>query len=378
MQESVAQKELRTVVGVRLPKSARIYYFDPRDLALERRMRVLVATEHGQVWGEVVVPPRLVPVADIPQPLQPVIRVWRPEDADELERLKAREREARAFCQERIEARGLPMRLVDVEWTFDGGKVTFYFVAEGRVDFRELVYDLASRYHCRVELRQIGVRDHARLVGGYGPCGRPLCCATFLREFAPVAIRMAKEQNLSLNPGRISGMCGRLMCCLRYEDDSEGNCLAKDDGQDQELLSDERSEINETNETNKLIEATTTAEADDGDAGRCHVEAAVAHDSDAGSEPGEGNRVTTIDLPPPQEADDSGAESGKTPSPARGEERQRRSRKRRSAPACPEARQVSKGKGRGHRRGRQPERHRRARPRKDSHPDGQARAAEAG
>lgn len=226
----VPEGESRMVVGIRLPKSARVYYFDPGDLSLEHGTRVWVTTEHGQVWGEVVIPPRLVPVADLPQPLQPVVRLWNQEDAEELDRIKVREQEARAFCQERIEARGLPMRLVDVEWTFDGGKITFYFVADNRVDFRELVHDLAARYHCRVELRQIGVRDHARLLGGYGPCGRPLCCATFLRDFAPVAIRMAKEQNLSLNPGRISGMCGRLMCCLRYEDDSEGSQVAKHEG----------------------------------------------------------------------------------------------------------------------------------------------------
>lgn len=375
MQENLAQNELRTVVGVRLPKSARIYYFDPGNLVLDRGMRVLVATENGQVWGEVVVPPRRLPLADIPQPLQPVIRLWRPEDADELERLKAREKEARAFCQERIEARGLPMRLVDVEWTFDGGKATFYFVAEGRVDFRELVYDLAARYHCRVELRQIGVRDHARMLGGHGPCGRPLCCTTFLREFAPVAIRMAKEQNLSLNPGRISGMCGRLMCCLRFEEDSEGCSPAKGDGNNG-LLADER---------NEAAEPAVSAEEN-----TCCLPGVIA-----GSDPEEENSLENSEpvtnTSPPEVSGSPGGDSCGTQA--------HRSRRRRAATAGTESDQApglvtaiaspapqsptpshSKGKERRRRRSRSGKtgRSRRARSRKGSRPAGPARAAEAG
>ncbi|HHV54140.1 MAG TPA: stage 0 sporulation family protein [Firmicutes bacterium] len=221
MESHASQSEMVRAVGVRLPKSARVYYFDPGEFSLTRGTRVLVPTEQGEVWGQVVLEARLLPAEALNLPLPPVLRPWSPDDEDALAELREKEEQAKSYARERIAARGLPMRVVDAAYTADGGRLTLYFVADGRVDFRALVHDLTSHFHCRVELRQIGVRDHARLLGGLGPCGRVLCCASFLKEFAPVAIRMAKEQNLSLNPGRISGMCGRLMCCLRYEEEAD-------------------------------------------------------------------------------------------------------------------------------------------------------------
>lgn len=184
-------------------------------------MRVVVETPQGEQLGTVIVPTRWWPEDAVADRLLRVVRVANDQDEERARQANEQASQARAYAQERIAALGLPMRLVDVEWTLDQSKVTFYFVADGRVDFRELVHQLTEYLHCRVELRQIGARDHARILGGLGPCGRPLCCVSFLREFAPVSIRMAKDQNLVLNPGRISGMCGRLMCCLRYEEETD-------------------------------------------------------------------------------------------------------------------------------------------------------------
>ncbi|MGI6038043.1 MAG: PSP1 domain-containing protein [Limnochordia bacterium] len=208
------------VVGVRFKKAGKIYYFDPGELPLAVGIHVIVETARGLEFGEVVVGPKEVPETDIVQPLKQVIRVATEEDFQHLEKNRQKEAKAYDIGLEKIAQHGLPMKLVDVEYTFDNTKVIFYFTADGRVDFRELVKDLAAIFKTRIELRQIGVRDEAKMIGGLGPCGRPLCCVTFLGDFEPVSIRMAKDQNLSLNPTKISGICGRLMCCLKFESDT--------------------------------------------------------------------------------------------------------------------------------------------------------------
>lgn len=210
------------VVGVRFRKAGKIYYFDPGDLALRRGMHVIVETSRGVEYGEVALPPRFVEEDEVVGELKPILRVATVEDDRRMEENRRRQEEAFRICLEKIAAHGLPMNLVDAEYTFDGSKLVFSFTAEGRVDFRQLVRDLAAVFRTRIELRQIGVRDEAKLLGGLGPCGRVLCCSSFLADFAPVSIRMAKDQNLSLNPTKISGLCGRLMCCLRYEQESYG------------------------------------------------------------------------------------------------------------------------------------------------------------
>lgn len=209
------------VVGVRFKKAGKIYYFDPGDLELKADQNVIVETARGIEYGEVVLGPREVAEEEVVAPLKQVMRIATDEDREQVKQNRAKEKETFNICQEKISAHGLPMKLVDVEYTFDHGKIIFYFTAEGRVDFRELVRDLAAVFRTRIELRQIGVRDEAKLLGGLGPCGRICCCKSFLGEFQPVSIRMAKEQNLSLNPTKISGLCGRLMCCLKFETASD-------------------------------------------------------------------------------------------------------------------------------------------------------------
>ena len=206
-----------TVIGVRFKKAGKIYYFSPSDLDIKKGDFVVVETARGIEFGECVIGIRQIKEEDIVSPLKNVIRKAEDEDIERNRENKAKEKEAFNICMEKIIKHGLDMKLIDVEYTFDNNKVIFYFTAEGRVDFRELVKDLASVFRTRIELRQIGVRDEAKMKGGLGPCGRPLCCSTFLGEFVPVSIKMAKEQNLSLNPTKISGICGRLMCCLNYE-----------------------------------------------------------------------------------------------------------------------------------------------------------------
>ncbi|MEW5761812.1 MAG: stage 0 sporulation family protein [Bacillota bacterium] len=205
-------------VGVKFRKAGRIYYFDPGNLELMVGDGVIVETARGVEYGTVVTEPREWP-AEGEEPLKPVVRKADAADLELVLANEAREKEAFAICQDKIAAHGLPMKLVDVDYTFDGSKIIFYFTAEGRIDFRELVRDLAAVFRTRIELRQIGVRDEAKMLGGLGCCGRELCCATWLREFSPVSIRMAKDQNLSLNPAKISGICGRLMCCLKFENE---------------------------------------------------------------------------------------------------------------------------------------------------------------
>ena len=207
------------IVGVRFRNAGKIYYFGPGNLDLTAGMHVIVETARGVELGTVMIPTREVNDDSVIQPLKPVIRIAT--EADEKTALKNREKEKEAFkiCLEKIAKHKLDMKLVEAEYTFDNNKLLFYFTADGRIDFRELVKDLASVFRTRIELRQIGVRDEAKMLGGIGSCGRPLCCATFLGDFEPVSIRMAKDQNLSLNPAKISGVCGRLMCCLKYEND---------------------------------------------------------------------------------------------------------------------------------------------------------------
>ncbi len=208
------------VIGVRFRQAGKIYYFDPLDFDIEVGQHEIVETARGIEYGLVLTGPRNVEADKVIQPLKPVIRVATPDD-DEVER-KNKEKEKTAFgiCLEKIAKHKLEMKLIDAEYTFDNNKVLFYFTADGRIDFRELVKDLASVFKTRIELRQIGVRDETKILGGIGICGRCLCCHSHLSEFAPVSIKMAKEQNLSLNPTKISGVCGRLMCCLKNEEET--------------------------------------------------------------------------------------------------------------------------------------------------------------
>jgi len=210
---------LYNVVGVRFKKAGKIYYFDPGELTIQTGEFVIVETVRGIEFGKVVISNKQVDENDIVLPLKKVIRIADAKDRMVVEDNKKAAQEAYDICLKKVEEHGLEMKLVDVEYTFDRNKVIFYFTADGRVDFRELVKDLAAIFRTRIELRQIGVRDEAKMLGGIGPCGRMLCCSTFLGDFDPVSIKMAKDQNLSLNPTKISGLCGRLMCCLKYEND---------------------------------------------------------------------------------------------------------------------------------------------------------------
>ena len=207
------------VIGVRFRTAGKIYYFDPKDIHFTRGEHAIVETARGIEYGFVVMGNRETEDAKIVQPLKEVIRKANAEDDQRHLENEAKEKEAYKVCQEKIRKHNLEMKLIDVEYTFDSSKVLFYFTADGRVDFRSLVKDLAAIFRTRIELRQVGVRDETKMLGGYGICGRPLCCHTFLSDFAPVSIRMAKEQGLSLNPTNISGVCGRLMCCLKNEED---------------------------------------------------------------------------------------------------------------------------------------------------------------
>ncbi len=208
------------VVGVRFRQAGKVYYFDPRDFVLERGSHVIVETARGVEYGTVITPPMSVADDEVVLPLKMVLRPATPEDEENEATNRFREREAYLVCQEKIAKHGLDMKLVQAEYTFDNSKLLFYFTADGRVDFRDLVKDLAGVFRTRIELRQIGVRDETKILGGIGICGRPLCCHTYLADFAPVSIKMAKEQNLSLNPTKISGVCGRLMCCLKNEQET--------------------------------------------------------------------------------------------------------------------------------------------------------------
>ncbi len=228
------------VIGVRFRKAGKIYFFSPAGIEVEEGQHVIVETARGVEYGRVVLGSRDVEEDKIVQPLKSIIRVATPEDDEIDAKNREKEKKAAVICAEKIRKHGLEMKLIDTEYTFDNNKVLFYFTADGRIDFRELVKDLASVFKTRIELRQIGVRDETKALGGYSICGRPLCCNTYLSDFVPVSIKMAKEQNLSLNPTKISGVCGRLMCCLKNEEETYeelnknlpgiGDYVATDDG----------------------------------------------------------------------------------------------------------------------------------------------------
>lgn len=210
-----------TVAGVKFRNTGKVYYFDPEDIdGLELGMGVIVETARGFEFGTIAMPATEVKEADVVKPLKRIVRVASEEDIRRREENESKKAEAMRLCQEKIDKHSLEMKLIDVEYTFDNNKVVFYFTSDGRVDFRELVKDLAGVFRMRIELRQVGVRDEAKMIGGCGSCGKSLCCASWMSDFQPVSIKMAKTQNLSLNPTKISGICGRLMCCLKYENDA--------------------------------------------------------------------------------------------------------------------------------------------------------------
>jgi cell fate regulator YaaT (PSP1 superfamily) len=208
------------IIGVRFRKAGKIYFFSPAKYNIKQGDHVIVETARGVEYGSVVLGPREVEEDKVVQPLKAVMRIATPEDDEKELKNKEKEKKAAEICLEKIKKHKLDMKLIGTEYTFDNNKVLFYFTADGRIDFRELVKDLASVFKTRIELRQIGVRDETKVLGGYSICGRPLCCSSYLADFAPVSIKMAKEQNLSLNPTKISGVCGRLMCCLKNEEDA--------------------------------------------------------------------------------------------------------------------------------------------------------------
>lgn len=210
---------MKNIVGVRFKKLGKIYFFNPKNLRVKKGDKVIVETAQGEEYGEVMIPNRIVEDEKIMAPLKKVIRIANNKDHKHYEECQKKEKEAFHICQKKIKEHKLDMTLTDVEYKFDDSKILFYFTADGRIDFRELVKDLAAIYKTRIELRQIGVRDEVKRIGGNGVCGRELCCCSFLSDFEAVSIKMAKEQNLSLNPSKISGNCGRLMCCLKYEND---------------------------------------------------------------------------------------------------------------------------------------------------------------
>ncbi|MBQ6553316.1 MAG: stage 0 sporulation family protein [Clostridia bacterium] len=208
------------VVGIKFKEGGNMYYFAPNGLKLSLGENAVVETARGLEYGSVVLANKMLDDSEIVSPLKNVVRKATKADDEVYEKNKEKEKEALRICEKKVAEHGLEMQLVDVEYTFDRGKILFYFTADGRVDFRELVKDLAATFRTRIELRQIGVRDEAKMIGGLGICGRPFCCCAFLDDFKPVSVKMAKEQNMSLNPGKISGTCGRLMCCLKYEEEA--------------------------------------------------------------------------------------------------------------------------------------------------------------
>lgn len=253
------------VIGVRFRSAGKIYYFDPAGFDIKQGDNVIVETARGVEYGNVVLGLKEIEDDKIIQPLKPVIRQATPED-DEVERKnKEKEKEAFQICLEKINKHGLEMKLIDSEYTFDNNKVLFYFTADGRIDFRELVKDLASVFKTRIELRQIGVRDETKIVGGIGICGRTLCCNSHLSEFAPVSIKMAKEQNLSLNPTKISGVCGRLMCCLKNEQEAyeELNAKLPDVGDYVTTNDNLKGEVQSVSVLKQLVKVIVTLENDE-------------------------------------------------------------------------------------------------------------------
>lgn len=253
------------VIGVRFRKAGKVYYFDPLNFPVKQGEKVIVETARGIEYGAVVWGPGEVADQSVVQPLKAVIRTATKEDDEQERNNKEKEKTAFGICIEKIRKHGLEMKLIDAEYTFDNNKVLFYFTADGRIDFRELVKDLAAVFKTRIELRQIGVRDETKIVGGIGICGRPLCCYSYLSEFAPVSIKMAKEQNLSLNPTKISGVCGRLMCCLKNEEEAyeDLNSRLPNVGDHVETFDDLKGEVQSVSVLKQLVKVIVTIENDE-------------------------------------------------------------------------------------------------------------------
>ena len=262
------------IIGVRFRTAGKVYYFDPKNMEIKRGQHVIVETARGTEYGHVVVGTKEVSREEVVQPLKPVIRVATAEDDEHARRNREKEREAMAICHQKIIKHNLDMKLIDAEYTFDNNKILFYFTADGRIDFRELVKDLASVFRTRIELRQIGVRDETKIRGGLGICGRPLCCHTYLSEFAPVSIKMAKEQNLSLNPTKISGVCGRLMCCLTNEEETyeELNSHLPSNGDHVTTPEGLHGDVQSVNVLRQLVKVIVTLDNDEKEIREYHVD----------------------------------------------------------------------------------------------------------
>ena len=253
------------VIGVRFREAGKIYYFSPGKLEIKAGEHVIVETARGIEFGFVVLGSRDVDDSKVVQPLKTVIRMANKDDEAREENNKVKEKEAFRICKEKIRKHGLEMKLIDVEYTFDNNKILFYFTADGRIDFRELVKDLASVFKTRIELRQVGVRDETKIVGGVGICGRALCCHSYLSEFIPVSIKMAKEQNLSLNPSKISGVCGRLMCCLKNEEETYEYLNSKLPGIGDYVTTDDglKGEVQSVNVLRQIVKVIVMVERDE-------------------------------------------------------------------------------------------------------------------
>ena len=253
------------VIGVRFRNVGKIYYFSPGTLEIKTGDKVIVETARGMEFGHVVLGCREVDESKVVQPLKTVIRLATEEDAVREETNRKKEKEAYRICQEKIHKHSLEMKLIDVEYTFDNNKILFYFTADGRIDFRELVKDLASVFKTRIELRQVGVRDETKIIGGIGICGRALCCHSYLSEFIPVSIKMAKEQNLSLNPSKISGVCGRLMCCLKNEEETYEYLNSKLPGVGDFVTTDDgmKGEVHSVNVLRQTVKVIVTVDKDE-------------------------------------------------------------------------------------------------------------------
>jgi len=253
------------VIGVRFRTAGKVYFFDPLQLEIKRGDHVIVETARGIEFGTVVAGVHEVEDDKVIQPLKPVMRIAGERDIEQEAANKEKEKEAFKICKEKILKHGLEMKLIDAEYTFDNNKVLFYFTADGRIDFRELVKDLASVFKTRIELRQIGVRDETKIRGGIGICGRPLCCHSYLSDFVPVSIKMAKEQNLSLNPTKISGVCGRLMCCLKNEEETYEYLNSKLPGVGDYVTTDDglKGEVQSVNVLRQLVKVIVTVEKDE-------------------------------------------------------------------------------------------------------------------
>ncbi len=254
-----------TVIGVRFRSGGKVYYFGPGELNIKSGEHVIVETARGVEYGYVVLGNREIEDGKVIQPLKSVIRMATAEDDAREENNRKKEKDAFGICQEKIRKHGLEMKLIDVEYTFDNNKILFYFTADGRIDFRELVKDLASVFKTRIELRQVGVRDETKIVGGVGICGRELCCHSYLSEFIPVSIRMAKEQNLSLNPTKISGVCGRLMCCLKNEEETYEYLNSKLPGVGDFVTTDDglKGEVHSVNVLRQQVKVIVTVDHDE-------------------------------------------------------------------------------------------------------------------